>query len=150
MPHPLRTVLAAALSCVLGCLLLLATPAGVQATGQRHPARAVPGPSAYGPSEAEAVLHRAARLVRRGPAVTKHAASADLTMVLRDLHLARPALVGADRRAADRLLSRPTPAANARRVAPAVASSRRCSAHVCLHYSSSTTRNWATTTLNTM
>jgi hypothetical protein len=88
--------------------------------------------------------------MRQGvPAADKHAASADLTMALRDLHLARPALAGAERRTANRLLSRSTPAANAQ-TAAAAALSRRCNVHFCVHYGATTTSSWATTTLNTL
>ena len=151
MPHPLRTVLAAALSGLLGCLLLVAAPAGVQAVGDRSPTRASDGPHRFGPSEARNVLHRASRLVRQGaPASNRHSASADLTMVLRDLHLARPALTGADRRAANRLLSRSTAASQTPRATASAPLSRRCSTRICVHYGTSATSSWATRTLDTL
>ncbi len=74
----------------------------------------------------------------------------DLTMTLRDLHLARPALTGADRRAANRLLSRSTPAAQAQATSAAAALTVRCSTHFCVHYGTTTTTAWATTTLVTL
>ena len=82
---------------------------GVEGAG--HPARGGRSSPAGGPRRAaprprpdESVL-----CVARGP----RPASADLTMALRDLYLARPALGAADRRTANRLLSRATPAARA-------------------------------------
>ena len=70
-------------------------PARARRESQRiHPGR---GPERAPPRE-HADAHGAVRHARP--------ASADLTMALRDLHLAKPALTGADRRTADRLLSR--------------------------------------------
>lgn len=133
MPHPTRSLLAAA----LGFLLVLTLPTSVGAA--RAPWDQTQ-PIGYTRAEAKNVLQRARTLMRNGPAPTPaRAASSDLTMTLRDLHLARPALTGADRRAADRLLARPSSA-----------QPPRCSAHFCVHYGSGTTLSWANTTLATL
>jgi Family of unknown function (DUF6055) len=83
-----------------------------------------------------------------GPSSTASPAASDLTMALRDLYLARQALTGADRRAADRLLSRSYVAAKLR--GPAASQKMICSTHFCLHYGASTTDSWAKTTLATL
>jgi hypothetical protein len=140
VPHPTRSLLAAA----LGCLLVLAVPGSVGAAGGRAEAQ----PNGFSRAAAQDVLHHARSLMRTGRSSTaSRPASSDLTMALRDLHLARPALTGADRRAADRLLSRATPAGNARASA---ALPPRCSTHFCVHYGPGTTLSWANTTLATM
>jgi hypothetical protein len=77
----------------------------------------------------------------------------DLTMKLRDLFLARPYLTGADRRTADRLLSRKTAAANsAPTTARAAAPPMDCSTHFCVHYQSTSAKQkaWVKTTLDTL
>jgi hypothetical protein len=62
--------------------------------------------------EARAALHRVQHLLRAGKqhaaARTAPPARVDVSLALRDLALARPALTGADRRAADSFLARPT------------------------------------------
>ena len=80
--------------------------------------------------------------------------SGDLTMKLRDLDLARPYLTGADRRTADRLLSRDTAAAkvptSARPTsARPTALSVKCSTHFCVHYGTAKPA-WVQTTLDTL
>ena len=108
MPLPVRTLLAAALS----ALLLVTLPSGAGAASARTGADTRPGANGYSQAEARDVLHRAQRLMQpassaRGP----RPAGADLTTALRDLPRARPALGSADRRTANRLLSRQTAAA---------------------------------------
>jgi hypothetical protein len=145
VPHPFRAVLGALLGCALiAAGSLGAAPASARSSGHH------PTPQRYDGAEARVVLHRATHLMRGTPArVDSRPANADLTMALRDLHLARPALHGAERRAADRLLSRTTVAAKTQ-AAAAGSLTTRCSAHFCVHYGSGTTYSWATTTLNTL
>jgi hypothetical protein len=120
---------------------------GVQAASART---GDPSAQRFTPAEARGVLQRATTLVRRGPGRSASDVSTDLTMTLRDLHLARPSLSGADRRAADRLLSRSAAAARVQATSAAATPSVRCSPHFCVHYGTSTTSGWANTTLSTL
>ncbi len=167
MRHPLRALLVALLG-----ILLLSTPTAVSAASTAEDGAATeaadagaetgtdpgadpvsdPGapaadatPADYTRAEARAVLRRAARMLRGS---TDPEAPGDLTMALRDLHLARPALRPADRREATRLLSRST--ASAELQAAAGAPRRTCSTNICVHYGSATSAAWAATTLTTL
>jgi hypothetical protein len=150
MPHPLRALIAAA----LGCVLLVAAPGGVGATGKPRDVGGANAdrPHSFSRAEARQVLHHARTLLadkqsapQSGPTDTR-GESGDLTMTMRNLYLARPALTGADRRSADRLLSRSYAAA---RVDP-TPGTPLCSTHFCVHYASPTKKSWAQTTLNVM
>ncbi len=165
MRHPLRALLVALLG-----ILLLTTPTGVSAAstvaaddaagtaaaedgsgpGTSDAASdGAPAPATtaedYTRAEARAALRRAARMLR---GTADPDAPGDLTMALRDLHLARPALRAADRREATRLLSRST--ASAELQAAAGAPRRTCSTNICVHYGSGTSAAWAATTLTTL
>ena len=139
---PFRALIAAA----LGCVLAASAPAAFGASSRSD--RDHGQPNGYSRSEARQVLHQAKDLMQNGPESTGRPATSDLTMALRDLHLARPALTGADRRAADRLLSRSTPAAKAQAAAPAL--QVICRDHFCVHYAAPTTTKWAETTWTTL
>ncbi len=137
------------MAAALGCLLVLSTPSGVGASTSARPG--VTERAGFTRAEARDVLHRAVRLMQPGSSDRGvRPGAGDLTMVLRDLHLARPALAGADRRTANRLLSRSTAAAKAQAGSAGATLNLRCSTHFCLHYGSSTTSAWATTTLSTL
>jgi hypothetical protein len=73
--------------------------------------------------------------------------STELTLTLRDLFLARSALTGADRRAADRILARPGAAAvTDPNTDPLATPERACSANFCVHYRSAGLPGGATAT----
>jgi hypothetical protein len=136
------------LAAALGCLFVLAAPGAAGAaprTGGDHG-----GSNGFSHREARQVLHEARTLLAGDAEPAEHRqASTDLTMTLRDLYLARPALTGAERRSADRLLSRSYAAPNAQ--ADSVAGvTTTCSTHFCVHYARPTTRSWAATTLTTL
>jgi len=141
VPRHLRALITAA----LGCLLVLAAPGGVGATSK--PRDGGGHSNGFSRSEARQALHHAQALKNSGPASTSRPAARDLTMALRDLYLARPALTGADRRSADRLLARPSSAPTAR--ASDVSQPYTCSTHFCVHYSPGRA-SWAQTTLDTL
>src|SRR4051794_9205943 len=144
VPHPLRALLAAA----LGCLLVVAAPGGAGAAGSaRHDHGAHHG---FTSGEARQVLHRARNLLQHGTRAEARPAPTDLTMVLRDLHLARPSLTGADRRAADRLLSRSYAADQAQAASGTAGLTVTCTTHFCVHYAAPTKSTWAQTTLSTL
>ena len=145
MSFPFRALIAAA----LGCVLVAAAPTAYAASSRAdRDHRAHGQPNGYSRSEARQVLHQAKTLMQHGPESSGRPATSDLTMALRDLHLARPALTGADRRAADRLLSRSTAAAKAQAAAPAL--HVICRDHFCVHYAAPTTTKWAETTWSTL
>jgi hypothetical protein len=134
-------------------VLVLAVPGGVGATGRP---RDVGGtttnhPPGFSRAEAREVLHQArAALADKDEATTEtRTPSGDLTMTLRDLYLARPALIGADQRSADRLLSRSFAAdrPDADAGEPYV-----CGPHICVHYPAGSKKraDWAKTTLQTL
>jgi hypothetical protein len=136
------------IAAALGCLLVLAAPGGAGAAP-----RAGQGDgrsNGFSHSEARQVLHHARSLLKGDEEPTDdRQASTDLTMALRDLYLARPALTGADRRSADRLLSRSYAAPKAQ-AASVGGVTTTCSTHFCVHYASPTTSSWAATTLTTL
>jgi hypothetical protein len=148
VPRPFRALIAAA----LGSLLVLTVPTSVGAAGPDG--RDAAHLNGFSRTEARQVLHQARTMMQRGP-TTALPGARDLTMALRDLRLARPALTGADRRTADRLLSRSYPAARLAQASTttataATAAKMICSAHFCLHYGSGTTTQWAQTTSATL
>lgn len=132
-----------ALVLTLSCSLNAeATRTAVQPAGDR---------TTFTHAEAKNVLSRAKAILGGDSqkATTTRSSSGDLTMVLRDLYLARRYLGAADRSTATRLLSRDTAAAEARSN-KGTALKVKCSAHFCLHYGTDTKATWATTTLDTL
>ena len=126
---------------------MVSVPGSVGAAGRSGAGEA--RASGFSRAEAREVLHHAQHLMQPDAgSKTARPRARDLTLTLRDLRLARPALATADRRQADRLLSRSTPAAQAR--AAAAGPKLLCSDHFCVHYASPTTTAWATTTINTL
>lgn len=89
-------------------------------------------------------------LRRKEAGPTAQSPAGDLTMTLRDLFLARPFLTDDDRLAANRILSRDTASATVETSAARLAPTVNCSTHFCLHYGSTTTSTWASTTLRTL
>lgn len=93
--------------------LLLVLPAPLAAEAARG-SRTLPGPPSshtdFTPAEAREVLAEAKTKIRREEAGTRvgHGESTEITMTLRDLFLARTALSGSERRAAETLLTRPS------------------------------------------
>jgi hypothetical protein len=100
---------------LVAVLLVLASPLASQAA---RTSRTLPGPPRDQPefsrdearellAEARSRMRRDSRPHDRGNPVG-HGEATEITMTLRDLFLARPALTGPEREAADTLLSRPT------------------------------------------
>jgi hypothetical protein len=141
------------LAAALGCLLVVAVPGGVGAASRPH--RGGSEPNGFSHAEARRALDHARNLMQHGPSAktaptpSTTPAGSDLTMALRDLYLARPALTGAERRSADRLLSRSNAAGTAQAQA-AVAVKSICKGHFCVHYVSPTPKAWAETTWQTL
>ena len=125
--------------------LVLSLPTTVSARPRPQPDGARHG---FSHAQSVAILDAARAALTRRP-VARSAPRTDLTMLLRDLRLAMPALTPDERASANALLGPTIPPPSAT-CSGNVLNKVIATVHFCVHYGSSTTTEWAQTTANTL